>query len=121
MSDRIAEIRERHRLAFTESGWEARGVERGNWFVATKDSHETGDYPTAEVRDYNDAEFIAHAPDDIAFLLARLSAITDALDREKLADVVRDAFRTGGWVVPPSIGLTAADAVRSHVLGEEQN
>jgi hypothetical protein len=56
---------------------------------------------------------LAHADTDIRYLLARLSAVTDALAREKLANVIAQF-----WAATDT-PHDAADAVRRHVLEEE--
>ncbi len=92
MSDRIAEIRERMEKA-TPGPWgvirEIDSTEYGDfavhgvapiaplrWYSDNAPAHTVAD----PVERFEDAEFIAHSPDDIAFLLSRLSAITDALE-----------------------------------------
>lgn len=51
---------------------------------------------------------------------ARLSAITDALDREKLAQLIADENPTRDGM-PKIQDAMLAEAIRAHVLGEEQN
>lgn len=108
MSDRIAEIRERAKQYAKRYPWR---LEEG-----TKD----------------------FLPRDRAYLLARLSAVMDALDREGLARAIWEGTALGreviGWdeirrsadTVPRStaaaevtVTYERADAVRRHVLGEE--
>lgn len=65
--------------------------------------------------------------DDLEAVTARLSAVTDALDREKLARAIKRADDdwyaekpgTGRGVTITAWSRYIADAVRRHVLGEE--
>lgn len=143
MSDRIAEIRERLEGA-TPGPWQAisSGREHGDHWYVTDAGEAIASIHASDGEDEDqrepDAEFIAHAPDDIAYLLARLSAVTDALDREKLEPVIENGWCAGeneatiasetgysvfesGPLYPAIPVRRAADAVRRHVLGEEQN
>ena len=123
MTDRIAEIRERWAEA-TMPPW---GVETDEHVhVCTRRFEFSGPLCeiVAEGVTAEDAEAIAHAPDDIAYLLARLSAMTDALDPEGLAEAIADRLSWPSmhwdWRTPAA-HKAIADAVRRHVLGEGQN
>lgn len=79
-----------------------------------RDCHQHGD---------STARFEGELTDAIAFLLARLSAIEDALDREKLAQLLLDGRGCGWSQLPPlsrEAHLAQADAVRRHVFGKEE-
>ena len=130
MSDRIAEIRERLERA-TPGPWQAisSGRAHGDHWYVTDAGEAIASIHASDGEDEDqrepDAEFIAHAPEDIAFLLARLSAVADALAQEKLAGVIFEAWNTEKGDSIPYISTEGqyllAAAVRRHVLGEEQN
>lgn len=69
MSDRIEEIRARWAKA-TPGPWEALPGVRGYWCVQGPKETPNSAFPWFE----GDAEAIAHAPEDIAYLLAELEA-----------------------------------------------
>ena len=107
-ADRLAEIKAREQAAFG-----------GPWHVL--DADENGMHAVAvdgtvlvEVGDFCDAEFIAHARDDIPHLLALVEALTaerDALRArlaavEALADQWADRKRSDGMSGNAWIGLT---------------
>ena len=119
MTDRIAEIRERAAKATPGPWWT--GIR--NRFSYTIEGPLPDSHPVAQRLIHPDAEFIAHAPDDIAYLLARLSAMTDALDPEGLAEAIADRLSWPSmhwdWRTPAA-HKAIAEAVRRHVLGEEQ-
>lgn len=60
-----------------------------------------------------DAEFIAHAREDIPKLLAELTRIEQALEREGLAALIDRA-------APSSTPQELADAIRTHLLGDNE-
>lgn len=68
-----------------------------------------------------DAEFIAHAREDIPKLLAELTRIEQALEREGLAELLLTFLESpkhgGSWTYNPE---AAADAIRTHLLGDNE-
>ena len=85
-------------------------------------SHTVGQYGT--IRAVDRSGVVGELLDLLEAVTARLSAMTDALDREGLAEAIADRLSWPSmhwdWRTPAA-HKAIADAVRRHVLGEEQH
>ena len=75
---RLAEIRARHD-AISQGKWSYSDDEYGDCWIRIPDGHDLyfGDMETTDPCCWQNAAFIAHAPDDISFLLDLISSCSN--------------------------------------------
>ncbi|MEC0140460.1 ead/Ea22-like family protein [Paenibacillus macerans] len=107
-NDRIQEIRERLEAA-TSGTWDSCGdavmAQDGSWVCQMYEGDENDDAPTREFQNAtNNSEFIACAPDDIAYLLSEVERLQkeNKVMKEAL-EWTRKRFEEE-WTYEPGIG-----------------